>query len=333
MKNLAVVIPYFQRDPGLLRRAVESILSQDVGPDVTVEVLIADDESPTPPEQEIEGLSRPGFEVRILKRPNGGPAKARNTALEAAQDPDYVAFLDSDDWWEPDHLSTALGALQRGAGFYFANNHSEPGKTWFQSIRNGKELIAKATPDGKGCHTMANDVFLSLFLADCVAHTSSVVFDARQAPGMRFDDAQSHGGEDYLFWLDVVRLTRNSAFSATPKAHRGRGIDLCRSAYDWSNPFCARRLYLDLVFRKKLIREYCQTESQRQQMAELAGEIRRELLQVLARNTFAHFQTSAPIWWKLILNDPVFFAYLPHNAIGVVARKLAGPRKASLQTD
>lgn len=333
MKKLAVVIPYFQREPGLLRRAVESILAQDIGPDVLVDICIADDQSPSPPEQEIEGLSRAGFQIRVLKRPNGGPAKARNTALEAAGDVDFIAFLDSDDWWEPDHLSTALGALQRGAGFYFGNNHAEPAKTWFQSIRNGKNLIANATPDGAGCHRIANDVLLSLFLADCVAHTSSVVFDARQAPGMRFDASQSHGGEDYLFWLDVVRLTENSAFCTTPKAHRGRGIDLCRSAYDWSNPFCARRLYFDLVFRKKLIRDYCQTDAQRREMADLAGEIRRELLQVLARNTIVHFQPSAAVWWKLLLTDPAFFAFLPHNAIGIVARKLVGPRKAALQAD
>jgi succinoglycan biosynthesis protein ExoW len=322
--TIAVIIPYFQREPGLLRRAVESIIEQDVGPDLLLDVLIADDGSPSPPEQDIEGLGRAGVSLRIIKRPNGGPAKARNTALENAGDADYIAFLDSDDWWEPDHLSTAIGALKRGAAFYFANNHSEAGVTWFQSIRNGNELLSSATLGNDGCHEIANDVLLSLLLDDCVAHTSSVVFDAGLVPGMRFDDSQTHGGEDHIFWLDVITRSQKSAFSADPKVYRGRGIDLCRSAMDWSHPLCARRLYFDLMVRKKMIRCYCQTSSQRRIMVEMAGEIRRELLQVLARNSVVHYRTSIPIWWKLLKTDGFFFLYLPHNAVGTVARKLFG---------
>lgn len=333
MKKIAVVIPYFQREPGLLRRAVESILAQDVGPDILVDVLISDDESPCRPEEEIGGLSRSGFSIQILKRRNGGPAKARNTALESAGEADYIAFLDSDDWWEPNHLSVALEALQTGAAFYFSNNYSAPDETWFQSVRNGKDLTSNATPRDRGVYEIDNDTLLSLFLVDCVAHTSTVVFDAGQVPGMRFDDTQSHGGEDYLFWLDVVKRSKTSVFCVIPKAHRGRGIDLCRSAYDWASPFSARRLYLDLLFRKKLIRNYCQNNSQRRIMAKMAGEIRRELLQVLARNSYVQFRTSAPIWWKLLLTDPEFFAYLPQNAAGAVFRKLVRQKRPEIQPD
>ena len=91
MTSISVIIPYYQREPGILRRALDSVYAQDLaGHDVEVDVVIIDDESPSPPEIEVDGLNRDGFSIRILSRPNGGPSKARNTGLDAATGADYV---------------------------------------------------------------------------------------------------------------------------------------------------------------------------------------------------------------------------------------------------
>ena len=148
MKSVGVIIPYYQRKPGLLRGALNSIYAQSLPGDVTVDVFIADDESPNPPEAEIEGLSRPGFQIHIVKRPNGGPARARNTGLDAARDVDVIAFLDSDDSWAPDHLATGLAALWRGAQFFFSNNFYEGDRTWFEGFTSLDRLLADGTDDG-----------------------------------------------------------------------------------------------------------------------------------------------------------------------------------------
>ena len=60
--------------------------------------------------------------MRVIKQPNGGPGKARNTGLDAVRSgTKYVAFLDSDDEWFEHHLDDAQFALERGFDFYFSD--------------------------------------------------------------------------------------------------------------------------------------------------------------------------------------------------------------------
>jgi glycosyltransferase involved in cell wall biosynthesis len=92
---VTVVIPTYNR-PEALRRAVASALAQKR---VTCEVIVVDDGS-TPP---VTKDDLPD-EVRIVRNEGvGGVAAARNLGVERAQAP-WVAFLDDDDWWAPEHL-------------------------------------------------------------------------------------------------------------------------------------------------------------------------------------------------------------------------------------
>src|SRR5262249_37804258 len=94
--RIAVVIPYFQRTPGVLARTLNAVFAQDV--DAAIEVVIADDGSPVPAANELAGLSTANqARTRVIARRNGGPAAARNTGLaNVAAENDFIALLDSD---------------------------------------------------------------------------------------------------------------------------------------------------------------------------------------------------------------------------------------------
>lgn len=324
MTRAAVIIPYYQRKPGLLRVALESIYAQRIDDSVTVDIFIADDQSPHPPETEIEGLSRPGFRIHIVKRPNGGPARARNTGLDAAKDADVIAFLDSDDVWMPDHLATGLAALGGGAQFFFSNNFYEGDRTWFSGFSSTDSLLASAKDDGGQQFSMPGPKANSYFLEDCLAHTSTVIYDARKLPVLRFDVQQERAGEDYLFWITAVNHSDRIAFSLRPTATRGSGVDIYRSALDWNNPECVRRLYYALTLHKKMRDRFCETPKQRETLKGKIGLLRRGITYLFIRNAFAHAGANSKVMGQLWKADPVFWLKLPANALTTMLQKARG---------
>ena len=116
---LTVVIPVYNRE-GSLERTLASVERQR-GYRVA-ETLVIDDNSTDNSVGVAESL---GYRVVRLPR-NGGAAAARNEGLRLATTP-WVAFLDSDDAWEP-HLLTTLWpytsehVLVSGAAFLCAGD-------------------------------------------------------------------------------------------------------------------------------------------------------------------------------------------------------------------
>lgn len=91
---LSIVIPHYNIPEELLRRCIDSILSQDVPPE-EFEVVVVDDGSVLPPVWLGETYS--GRNVRLLQGEHGGPGAARNMGIEEALGK-YIQFVDADDF-------------------------------------------------------------------------------------------------------------------------------------------------------------------------------------------------------------------------------------------
>jgi glycosyltransferase involved in cell wall biosynthesis len=104
--RVSVVIPVYNR-ADLIGRAVESVLSQGVD---ELELLVVDDGSTDETPETVRTLSQQDARVQLLQQENGGSGAARHTGLQAARG-EFVAFLDSDDYWLPGYLSKQLELL------------------------------------------------------------------------------------------------------------------------------------------------------------------------------------------------------------------------------
>lgn len=101
-RMVSIVIPYFNR-PKKLIRCVESIKNQTY---VNYEIIIVDDCSDTVfPDLDCD--------YKYLRNEiNKGPGASRNAGMEIAKG-DYVAFLDSDDYWDTKFLEIMLNAFNK----------------------------------------------------------------------------------------------------------------------------------------------------------------------------------------------------------------------------
>lgn len=94
---ISVVIPLFNKGPHI-SKALDSVLAQTVPPE---EIMVIDDGSIDNGPEIVTSYKNQG--VRLIRQPNQGASVARNAGIASAKY-DYIAFLDADDWWFPNHL-------------------------------------------------------------------------------------------------------------------------------------------------------------------------------------------------------------------------------------
>jgi len=121
------VIPTYNR-AALLPRAIESVLCQSCAD--RCDIVVVDDGST---DDTAAVAARYAPHITFLRQANRGAGAARNAAIRAVRN-EFVAFLDSDDWWEPDKTAAQLAAFCDcpAAGFVVGRTigHYPDGRRW-----------------------------------------------------------------------------------------------------------------------------------------------------------------------------------------------------------
>jgi len=164
------------------------------------EFLIADDESTDGTIDAIHRASGGDRRVVVMASAHGGPAAARNVALDAARGR-FIALLDSDDVWMPSYLEQQLRLLARArdCAIVTANAINRGG------VLDGRPLWATTTGTRK---LAARDLIIE---SDAVCIMA--VFRREVVDRIGGFDPAFNGNEDYEFWLRAVngafRIVRN----------------------------------------------------------------------------------------------------------------------------
>lgn len=113
MITLSIIVPIYGVEQ-YLRKCVDSLLNQDLD---NYEIILVDDGSPDSSPAICDEYSQLKIEDRRLKisvihRENGGLSAARNSGIEVAQG-EYVMFVDSDDYIEPNVLGGLIEQVER----------------------------------------------------------------------------------------------------------------------------------------------------------------------------------------------------------------------------
>ena len=189
MTRVSVVIPTYNCAARLVR-ALQSVAAQTY-PAEQVEIVVIDDGSSDDTEQQVAAFAGGArVETRYVRQRNAGPAAARNHGLRLARGA-AIAFLDADDWWEPEKLAQQIPLLGGDVGLVYCGNrfvdaHGAPIANYVREI-----------PVHRG------DILLPLF-CEFFLLTSAVVLSraALDAVGTFRDDLPV--GEDYEFFLRVA---------------------------------------------------------------------------------------------------------------------------------
>lgn len=324
--TIAVVIPFFQRQEGLLAQAIRSVLAQRDVDDVRIVVI--DDASPVAAEGEIDTLGPETGPARVdvIHQPNAGPAAARNRGL-ASLGPDVtrVAFLDSDDVWTDGHLANASLALDAGHEVYFADLY-QPGQTVTAFERAGRLVGGRHAPIA-GSDTLfryEGDMFDQIIRGNVIG-TSTVVYAFDRFRAQRFDEAFYSAGEDYLFWIALARAGGRFCFSSQAEAHYGWGVNVYAGS-GWGTPGYLRRIHNEMRYRKRLL-AFDLAPDQRAFVRERIDALREEFASDVVHRATHRQSIATDLLWQHFRLDPMSLFTLPHRAGQLVARQIKGTRR------
>jgi glycosyltransferase involved in cell wall biosynthesis len=181
--RFSIVIPVYNRAK-FLRQAIDSVLSQTF---TDYEVIAVDDGST---DESLEILKSYGSRIRVIRQENQGPEVARNTGVAVAQG-EYIAFLDSDDFFFPHTLETYERVIQNfeappmivGAELYFRHGQEIPKKAYETGsieVISYKDYLSKT---------------MSILCCQSILAMRKSVFD--EVGGHRGKDAETWYGETF----------------------------------------------------------------------------------------------------------------------------------------
>jgi glycosyltransferase involved in cell wall biosynthesis len=198
--RVSVIIPTYNR-AGDIGRCLDSLVGQTMK---DFEVLVCDDGS-TDDTAEVVSRYQDKLDLRYHWAENfGGPARPRNIGLSLAR-AEYVAFLDSDDWWTPQKLEVSLEYLQRGADVVHHDLYlvTKSGQKVFWRKSSGREL--------------QRPVFDDLIVNGNGVNNSSLVArrSLLEAIGGFSEHRDLIAAEDYDAWLRLGKIS--DAFVRIPR--------------------------------------------------------------------------------------------------------------------
>jgi len=198
MPKLSVVIPTFNAAK-YLPEALESVLNQTYR---NFEIIVVDDGSTDDTKEVLAPYIK---KIKYIYQNNAGPGSAKNAGIHTAKG-EWIAFLDSDDYWEDYHLEelTKLQESEPDADLIYT------GKRWVN--RNGVAI--------KDAHEQRSYpkgwIFEKMFQCNYVSSSSVVL--ARRSTLIDlggFNEASVFRiAEDYDMWL---RLSANYIIASSSK--------------------------------------------------------------------------------------------------------------------
>jgi glycosyltransferase involved in cell wall biosynthesis len=180
--EVSVIIPTHNRR-AMVREAIASVLAQR---DADFEFIVVDDGSIDGTCSMLADLDS----VKVERTEHRGPAAARNRGVAVAKAP-LIAFLDSDDLWEPDKLCRQLAVMRRFPDCAI----SQTAEIW---IRDGRRVNP-----GLRHLKRAGDIFLDS-LQTCLISPSAVMLRTDFFRALGGFDEDFAAAEDYDLWLRIL---------------------------------------------------------------------------------------------------------------------------------
>ena len=188
---ISIIIPTYNRGH-IIGLALQSVIEQTYN---NWEALVVDNYSIDNTEDIVNNFNDP--RIRMLKINNNGViAASRNLGIKKSSG-EYIAFLDSDDWWLPNKLMEALQHLKTGFDLVYHDMFI---------VKNIQRLYFAKRSRGR---ILSRPIFKDLLLGSNPIMNSSVIVKKCILQEIDYipEKLEFIGMEDYITWLCISKKT------------------------------------------------------------------------------------------------------------------------------
>lgn len=231
--TISVIIPAYNCQE-YISDAIDSVLSQTRAPD---EIIIVDDGSSDNTKEIVLGIEK----IRYISQYHGGVSAARNTGIRLSASR-WIAFLDSDDLWLPEHLENVMNVIKKYDLEWACGERIE--------VKYEKNILPKAFLEHKIALTegeLINNYFptkIKPFL-----NVSGAVISKKALEDVGCFDETFHNGEDTDLFYRLGYRYRKVGWVEASVIHRLRTDSLSKRKN--SAPFNILKKHHDLITGSK----------------------------------------------------------------------------------
>lgn len=316
---ISVIIPVYRVEPYLCF-CIDSVLAQTYQ---NTEIILVDDGSPDRCPEICDAYAAEHRNVSVIHKENGGISSARNAGIDIASG-EYIAFLDSDDYYSPVFLERLFDALKK-TGADISVCRSE------RVITSQLPTVPVSTLPHVFTRYQAFECFFTEKNPDMVVawnklYPSSFFHSVRYPNGrIHEDEAVIHeliGQARAIAWLDEkLYYYRDTENSITTSSFTLKRLDElyakeCRIAYFkkhemWDLYNASRLVYASIIMRNyRLVRYNIKELKERN---EICSELYHEFLRNLNSEVIRRARNKSKIRYLLFAAFPHFVAKIEYR--------------------
>lgn len=195
---ISIIIPIFNSER-YLARCIDSVLAQTV---FNWELVLVDDGSTDNSADICRKYEGADPRITYVFKENGGVSSARNKGLDMAKG-EFVLFIDSDDYVEPNTLERTLGKMCDGNFDCVVWGFNQNGHIWAPARDEDYTEISEFNKD-----------FIRHLNTELLCSPVNKLFKRQLITG-RFDESISHA-EDFIFCLEYLKNCNSISFIRDP---------------------------------------------------------------------------------------------------------------------
>ncbi len=240
MRKISVIIPVYNVEP-YLDACIKSVVSQTYS---NLEIIAIDDGSTDRSGDILTEWEKKDSRIKVIHKKNGGLSSARNAGLDVVTG-DYIAMIDSDDFWELDAVESMTSILEScDADMVIARGRKvdEDGSVLTKNSQRASKHFEGPVSEDDFWKQRVQDMF---YLVAWSKLYRRELFD-----GIRFPEGKIN--EDVaVLWKIVKRCKKMIAIEKKIYNWRQRDGSITRSEFGYRNMFLPHALLEEVQYVKK----------------------------------------------------------------------------------